>query len=235
MSDTGRRFPIGLTIATVVSLGILLTLGTWQVQRLKWKESLIERIAASQKAAPRPIADVPLTPAYAFTRVTLDCPGLASARFVELYALKDGDAGARLVSLCKYAADRPAILVDRGFVADTISARPPLSADDQAVVRLTGILREGVKPGAFTPPARDGRFYSADIPGMAVALGAERHPDVMVTAETSSNPEWQALVPTPLPATITNRHLEYALTWYGLAGALVAVYVALLRRRLKSA
>jgi surfeit locus 1 family protein len=38
-----------------------------------------------------------------------------------------------------------------------------------------------------------------------------------------------------LPETITNRHLEYALTWYGLAAALVGVYIALVRRKLKSA
>lgn len=234
MSETRRRFPIGLTLATAVSLAILLTLGTWQVQRLHWKTRLLDQIAATQAAPPKPIAQVPLTPAYRFTRVTLDCAGLATAKFVELYALKDGEAGTRLVSLCAYAKDRPPILVDRGFVADTISARPPVTASDE-VVHLTGVIREGVAPGAFTPPARNGRFYSADLPAMALALGAARHPDVMVTAETSSNPEWKALVPTPLPPAITNRHLEYALTWYGLAAALVGVYVALLRRRLKSA
>jgi surfeit locus 1 family protein len=234
MSETRPRFPVGLTVSTVVALLILLALGTWQLQRLAWKSELLDRIAATRAAAPKPITLVPLTPAYRFTRVTLDCPGLASAKFVELYALKDGEAGARLVSLCTYAADRPAILVDRGFVADTISARPPTSGDS-TVVRLTGLLREGVPPGAFTPAARDGRFYSADLTAMARALGAVRHPDVMVTAETSSNPEWQALVPTPLPETITNRHLEYALTWYGLAAALVGVYIALVRRKLKSA
>ncbi len=70
---------------------------------------------------------------------------------------------------------------------------------------------------------------------MAGALGVGRHPDVMVTAETSSNPEWKALVPSPLPEMITNRHLEYALTWYGLAAALIGVYIALVRRKLKSA
>ena len=234
MSEIRARFPIGLTISTVVALLILLALGTWQLQRLAWKTELIDRIAATRDAPPRPITEVPLTPAYRFTRVTLDCPGLATAKFVELYGLQDGDAGARLVSLCAYAEGRPPILVDRGFVADTISARPPVSPSADAV-RLTGVLREGTPPGAFTPPARDGLFYSADLPAMAVALGAGRHPDVMVTAETSSNPEWKALVPSPMPAEITNRHLEYALTWYGLAGALVAVYVALLRRKLKSA
>jgi len=234
MSDTARRFPIGLTVATAISLVILLALGTWQLKRLAWKTELLARIETTRAQPPRPITEVPLTPAYRFTRVTLDCPGLASAKFVELYGLQGGEAGTRLVSLCAYAEGRPPILVDRGFVADTISARPPVAPSTE-VVRLTGVLREGVPPGAFTPPARDGRFYSADLPAMAVALGADRHPEVMVTAETSSNPAWKALVPSPLPAEIANRHLEYALTWYGLAAALIGVYVALVRRKLKSA
>jgi surfeit locus 1 family protein len=37
--------------------------------------------------------------------------------------------------------------------------------------------------------------------------------------------------PAPVPADIPNRHLEYALTWFGLAAALVGVYVAMLLRR----
>jgi surfeit locus 1 family protein len=53
-------------------------------------------------------------------------------------------------------------------------------------------------------------------------------------AETSSNPEWQALKPAPLPVDIPNDHLQYALTWFGLAGALLAVYAAMLWGRFKS-
>lgn len=234
MSDTRRKFPIGLTIATAISMAILCALGGWQLQRLKWKTDLIANIEATKALPPRPIAQVPLTPAYRFTRVTLDCPGLASARFVELYALRDGGAGSRLISLCTPADGRAPILVDRGFVADTISARPPVRPSTE-VVHLTGVLREGGKGGLFTPAARDGQFYAPDLGAMAKALGVTRTPQVMVSAETSSNPDWTALVPAPLPVEITNRHLEYALTWFGLAGALVAVYAALLRRRMKSA
>jgi len=232
-SKGSRRFPIGLTIATAISLAILLALGGWQLKRLAWKTELLARIETTKAAAPKPIGQVPLTPAYRFTRVTLDCPGLATARFVELYALRDGKAGSRLVSLCQPAGLKTAILVDRGFVSDTISARPPVTPSSD-VVHLEGVLREGHKPGTFTPPARDGRFYSSDLDAMALALGVSSHPQVMVTAATSSNPEWKALVPAPLPEDVPNRHLEYALTWFGLAGALVAVYAALLRRRLKN-
>lgn len=231
---TSSRFPLGLTVATAISLAILFGLGGWQLKRLAWKTDLLASIAAAQAEPPRPVTQVPLTPAYRFRRVILDCPGLASAPFIELYAVKDGEAGHRLVSLCSPVGARTQVMVDRGFVADTVSARPAVKPST-AVVHLTGVLREGEKPGTFTPPTVRALFYVRDIDQMALALGARRHPDVMVLAETSSNPEWAALVPTPLPPDIPNRHLEYALTWFGLAGALAAVYAALLRRRTKAA
>ena len=47
---------------------------------------------------------------------------------------------------------------------------------------------------------------------------------VTLMAETSTNPDWKALVPAPIPTDIPNRHLEYALTWFGLAVTLVAIF-----------
>jgi surfeit locus 1 family protein len=44
-------------------------------------------------------------------------------------------------------------------------------------------------------------------------------------------PGFPALAPAPVPVELANRHLEYALTWFGLAAALVGVYAALLLRR----
>ena len=57
---------------------------------------------------------------------------------------------------------------------------------------------------------------------------------LMLVAETSSNPEWRALRPEALPAGLTNNHLGYALTWFGLALALVGVYAAMIYRRVRS-
>ena len=69
---------------------------------------------------------------------------------------------------------------------------------------------------------------------MAAALGAARPAPVMLMAETSTNPGFTALKPSPVPAEISNRHLEYALTWFGLAAALAGVYAARLRKHYRS-
>jgi len=241
MSSGPRRFPVGLTIAVAVALAILCGLGTWQLKRLAWKEALLARIAALQSAPAVPASPVLERAGQGadadFTRVTLDCPGLASAPFLELYAIRDGQAGSRLVSACPVAAGRFAsVLVDRGFVADSISARPPVTPGDRAPFTLTGVLRKPDPKTFVTPPNEPAanRWYWRDLPAMAGALGVRAPAPLVLTAEISTNPGWKALVPAPLPTEIPNRHLEYALTWFGLAGALLAVYAAMLWRRWKA-
>lgn len=239
-SDTGPRgrFPVGLTIAVAIALAILVGLGTWQLQRLAWKRHVLERVAALQTAPAQPVGAVLERLGEGadadFTRVTATCPGLASAAFLELYSVRDGQAGSRLVSACRVQTGRYAsVLVDRGFVADTISARPPVAAAD-APVTITGVLRTPEPGNAFSPPNQPGRWYTRDVAAMAAQLKARSPAPLFLMAETSSNPEWKALVPAPIPTDIPNRHLEYALTWYGLAGALLGVYAAMLFRRRKT-
>lgn len=233
MTSRAFRLPVGLTIATAVALAILCGLGTWQLKRLAWKTDLLARIEARANGAPLSLDQAMALPDATFARVALTCPGLASAPFVELYAIENGQAGVRLVSACRPSPNAPAVLVDRGFVADTVSARPPVSGD-ATPVQLVGRVRASEPGGAFTPPRSNGRFYARDIPAMAAALRAAPAWSVMVVAETSSNPDWEALVASPVPTDIPNRHLEYALTWFGLAAALLGVYAAVLWRRGKA-
>lgn len=131
--DDGRRrqparFSVGLTVATLIAMAILIGLGVWQLKRLTWKEGLIAHVAALQSASAREIGPVldGLKEGVDgdFTRVSATCPGLASAPFVELYGIRDGRAGVRLISACPVVSHRyQTVLVDRGFVADTVSAR----------------------------------------------------------------------------------------------------------------
>ena len=236
MRSDRRRFPIGLTIAVAIAFAILVALGTWQVQRLHWKEGVLARIAALQAAPAQPITGVLDRVAAGsdadFTRVKVTCPGLAKAPFVELYFVIDGRVGVRLISACRTGgAQYQSVLVDRGFVADTVSARPPVDAADTAPLALVGVLRKPEHGNLFSPPNTPGQWFVRDVPAMAAALKAADPAPLFLMAETATNPEWAALVPAPLPAEIPNNHLSYALTWYGLAAALLGVYAAMLLRR----
>lgn len=231
-----RGFPVGLTVATAIAFLILIGLGTWQVQRLHWKEGVLARVAALKAAPARPLDDVLADVARGgdadLTRVTATCRGLAKAPFIELFSVREGGPGARLISACRLdRAPYGSVLVDRGFVADGVTARPAVDPADAAPQQVTGVLRKPERGNVFSPPNRPGHWFVRDIPAMAAALKAPKPAPLTLMAETPTNPELPALVPAPIPTDIPNNHLQYAITWYGLAAALLGVYAALLFRR----
>lgn len=227
---TRARFPWGLTIVCALAFAVLCGLGVWQVQRMQWKNGLIALAEAAAALPPAPLAEVLALHDPAFRKVLIDCPGLATAAWVELQTIQDGQAGVRLISACRPSAFPAEFLVDRGFVADVISARPPVAAS-VAPVRVVAELREVPPPGPMALPADKDRFFARDTAGMARALGvADPDPNTLF-ALTSSNPEWLALQPSAPPAAFSNNHLGYALTWFGLALVVVGFYIALLRRK----
>lgn len=239
MTTERRGFPVGLTVAVGISLAILVALGTWQLQRLHWKTDLLARIAALQSAEARPLEPVLAAAAkgadVGYTRVKAICPGLAHAPFLQLYGIREGEAGVRLISACRLTgAAYGSILVDRGFSPDTAAARPDVVAADATPIEITGVVRAPDKRNAFAASDRPDLWYTRDIPAMAKALGAPTPAPLFLMAETAVNPEVPTLVPAPVPVDIPNRHLEYALTWFGLAGALLGVYAAMLFKRRKT-
>jgi surfeit locus 1 family protein len=224
------RFPYVLTVLTALSVIGLCALGAWQLRRLSWKEGLIARAEAAATRPPAPLAQVLAEGGDAeFRRVLVVCRGLNSAPFIELQSIQDGGAGVRLISAC--TTEGRTWLVDRGFVPDAVSARPPVGPSSLPVVIL-GQLRRTPATSALTPPPSGARFYGRDAPAMARALNVAGpvSPET-VFALTSANPEWRALQPSAPPVALSNNHLGYALTWFGLAAALVGIYLALLRRR----
>ena len=230
MAEARARFPWGLTIASGIAFVLLCGLGTWQVQRLQWKEGLIAEAEAAAKAPPQPLPAVLAAADPEFRKAVVACPGLATAPFVELQSIQDGQVGVRLVSACRPVGAATTFLVDRGFVADTISARPAVSASGTPV-EITVELRQAPPPGPMAAPPSGLHFYARDTMAMARALGVTglvEHRTLY--ALTSSNPDWAALQPSAPPAAFSNSHLGYALTWFGLALALVGAYVALLRK-----
>lgn len=238
-SEARPRFPWGLTLCAIPALALLIGLGVWQVQRMHWKEGLIAEAEAA--------ADLPAAPLHAvieagdaeFRHVVIDCPGLSTAPWVEMQTVQEGEVGVRLISACPVEtmtgqAVADVYLVDRGFVAETTSARPG-EARSSDRVRIEAVVRTPPAPNGMAPPATGRLFFTRDPAAMAKALGvtAEVAPQTLF-ALTSSNPDWLALKPSAPPVAFENNHLGYAATWFGLALALAGFYAAMVRKRMKA-
>ncbi|OYX31165.1 MAG: hypothetical protein B7Y99_10655 [Caulobacterales bacterium 32-69-10] len=233
-----RRFGFGLAAAVTVCVLILVGLGTWQLQRMAWKLALIARIEALRAAPAEPLEVVlrrlPDQVDIDYVRAQTTCPALERLPTVRLYGLRNGVSGYRLIAACPIdAAPYRTILVDRGFIPREVVDTP---TTPQALGRpIVGVLRKGDPGSMFTPKnnAERNDWYRRDPAAMAAALGAPDPAPIFLMLESPA-PRGPGPQPAPLPTDIPNRHFEYALTWFGLALALIGVYIAKLVRDRKA-
>lgn len=230
-----KRFPWILTLFTAPCLALLIGLGVWQVQRLQWKEGLIDQADAAAKMAPAPISDVLTASNPEFRKALIVCPGLPTAPFMELQSIVDGEAGVRLISACRAPDQARPFLIDRGFLPDTVTARPRVIESTLPLSLLVELRRTPKAGGGMTPAATATHFYARDSAAMAGALGVSGASEFTLFALSSSNPELPGLVASAPPPAFANNHLGYAMTWFGLAIALIGFYVAMVRRSLAQA
>ncbi|MFG1341481.1 SURF1 family protein [Xanthobacter autotrophicus] len=243
-----RRPAGGLVLPAIVALAaflILIGLGTWQLERLAWKQELLARVEARVHAPPVAVPAPALWPnltreadEYRRVRVrgTFD-----HGRETLVYTVRGEDAAGPvkgqgyLVVTPLLRSDGPPILVNRGFVpSDRRDPATRAAGQVTGEVEVVGLLRLPEEASWFVPandPARGG-FFRMDPAGIAAARRVPGAAPFVVDEEANA-------VPGGLPLSggtrlaFPNRHLEYALTWYGLAAALVGVTAAFLwtRRR----
>ncbi len=199
-------------------IAILLALGVWQLQRLAWKEGILAEIAARTEAAPVAIPAAPTEAEHEYLRVA--AAGALEPGELHVYtSAPPRGVGYRVIAPFRLEDGR-LVLLDRGFVpiADKVATRPP------GPIRVEGSLLWPDETDSFTsPPDREKNIWFArDVPLMAEALGTE---PVMVVAAATDDPEGP--MPIPPGVNIRNDHLEYAVTWFGLAAvwALMTVYL----------
>ncbi|MBX9467480.1 MAG: SURF1 family protein [Rhizobium sp.] len=240
-TETGRRtwrFWAALVIVPV-ALFILISLGTWQVNRLHWKEALLADIQQRSTAAPVDIRELErlLTSGEAVDYRH----AMATGRYLNdkerhFLATFQGQSGFYLYTPLQLPDGRY-LLVNRGFVPydrkDPASRPESLTEGEQTV---TGLARAELteKPSSLVPDNDETAniFYWKDRARMAasVDLPADRVLPFFLDADATP-------VAGGLPKggvtqiDLPNNHLQYVITWYGLAFALVAVVLAGLIRR----
>ena len=216
----------------VPAIAVLLALGTWQVQRLHWKDALVATISERIAAAPLRLAAIEEKAAEG---AAVDYwPVTAKGRFLHagerhFLATHQGKSGF-FVYTPLLLDDGRAVLVNRGFVPYDLKDPGKRAAGQfEGEVEISGLARDRLaeKPSSLVPdndPAKN-IFYWKDLDAMAASAGLPAGADVLpffIDANEAPHPGgWPAGGVTIID--LPNNHLQYAVTWYGLAAALAGV------------
>ena len=232
-----QRSLIGLTVGSGIGFLLLIGLGTWQLERLAWKEALIAHRQAGLYAPPvAPPADIEEARALEFHPVRVSGRFLNDREMPVAAIAKAGEAGFDIVTPF-LLPNGTVLLVDRGFVpvARKDSATRP-AGEIPGEAEVTGLLRLAAgKDSWFVPDNRPERneWYTVDPAQMGrAAVPRATVLPYMLDADATTNPGGYPIggqTVTELP----NNHLQYAITWYALSAALAGVYILVVRRRLR--
>jgi surfeit locus 1 family protein len=229
------------TVVALAGLAILIGLGTWQLERKRWKEGLLAKVAARVDSAP-----VSLSEAERRMRAGEDIEYLhvsAVGRFQHgkeryLYAPVPGGLAWHVYTPLETAEGR-IVWINRGAVPDAMKEPAKRGAGQlPGVQTVAGLVRVQQGRARFAPEnnAAGNVWYWPELGAMTASAFPQSVSSLPLAIEADAHPE----PPGGLPrggvtrVALPNRHLEYALTWYGLALALVAVFSTFVFNRLRA-
>jgi surfeit locus 1 family protein len=217
---------LGFTLLCLPMFLVLVGLGLWQLERLQWKLGLIAEMTHNMAAAP-----ISLDAALALGDRAQYRPVALTGQFEnsrEVYVFTTGPNGAPVYHVLTplMLSDGRVMLIDRGFVP--LSLRDPASrpgSEPMGTVHVVGIWRTPDRPGPFTarPDLKHRVWFARDLTGIAQAEKLNLAAPALLEAKASSfGGSWPRGGQTRVD--LPNDHLQYALTWFLLAGALVVIY-----------
>ncbi|MBZ0217585.1 MAG: SURF1 family protein [Fimbriimonadaceae bacterium] len=219
---------------TIVAFTILCALGMWQLQRLDWKQGLLARIAERVNQPARSLEEV-----SSIWAETGDVEYLAmrvSGHFLpgqeqHYYSVVDGAAGWEIFT--PFVTKSATLLVNRGFVPARFKLpEDRLKDQPQGDMVITGLVRTTGEQGLFVPDndVSGNIWYWRDLHGMSISLGISE-PDILPFYLDLKSPAPPGGLPKPgiTRLDIPNKHLGYAITWFGLAGTLVIIVALFIR------
>lgn len=231
MTLFGRPFRPRLwtSLAALIAFLLLIGLGSWQVVRLQWKEGLIAERQARWEAPAIDLPEDPSDPALLHRRVRVSGHYLHDA---ELHLPGRSYKGSNGLGVATpfVLDDGRGLIVYRGWVPsarEEAASRP--GSNPEGEVTIEGVLLSGGwKGSSWAEPANDparNAWFFVDPAGMAAAAGLERPIEGVYLGLYRDDPESALPFTPPPPMELRNDHLQYAITWYALAFALLVIYV----------
>ena len=196
-----------LDIFFIIFIFIVLSLGTWQVFRLDLKNNLISNLENNLK---KNFVSFNIDIDQEYTKVLLKKKDSKSKIF--LYHLNKGEIGFKVI--VPYEVNSSLIvLVDKGWVRkDKINLIKNTLLNDDVIV---GYTKKITKKNLFTPnnSIKEDFLYSIDVDSLKKSLNKNIYP-LLIIQTSKINKD---IIPNEYEVRIPNNHLQYAITWYGLA------------------
>ena len=203
------RLTLFAALIGVGGIAILIWLGTWQIQRLGWKQDMLAQIEATIADDPVPIAEA-LEPFQRYAPVVIK--GSFGDGHIRVLASRK-QIGPVYRILRPFEADGLGrIIVDTGWIKDGVD----VGDVPRSELQLVGNLNNPNEIDSFTPEPDLTRniWFARDVDALADALDAQ--PIMVVLRERSESD--LGVAPWPVDtAGIPNDHLQYAITWFSLA------------------
>ena len=227
--SSGRRFrpTFWPTLFTIPALLVLIGLGSWQVERLNWKSQLIDlfdtRIAQDPVEPPASLENVKK---WKYRRVQLVGVFQHEKEILMTGRTFEGSAGFHVLTPMLMQDDR-IIIVNRGWVPEKSRARGKRPETlIEGLVTVLGIVREDKRRGPFVPDNEPQNEVWLYVDTHQMASHREIVPVAPYYVDAIRAPGPYVL---PIGASteiaVRNEHLQYAVTWFLLAGTLLVIYV----------
>ncbi len=193
----------------LIGCAILVSLGTWQVKRLAWKEAMLSEIDARIMAPVAVLPDRldPETDLFLPVQVT---GTFGADRIRVLVSQKKVGAGYRIIS--PFITQGRTIMVDRGVIPIAEELPAVLSGE----VTVSGNIHWPQEVDGYTPDPDEKRdiWFARDVDRMSAKLGTEK----ILLILRDASPATPEITPLPVSRVgIPNDHLAYAITWFSLA------------------
>ena len=222
----------GLAIVAIGSLCILISLGSWQLHRITWKEGLISMRQAELARPPIPLKSPLTVKPVAFRRVEVRGRFLYKKEILVGPISYYGRAGWHIVTPLQLVSG-DIVLVNRGWVPFAYKLDPHKPSKNKNLdLNVVGVVGWPRKVSYFDPlnvPEKSQWFRIEPIK-MAKKLKLKAVAGYWISINKVNGKGRYPIggVGIEVPS---NNHLQYALTWYGMALGLIILSIVYWRQR----
>jgi surfeit locus 1 family protein len=213
-------------IAIIAS--VLISLGAWQLQRLKWKEDLLRNFEANLS---QPFIKLPnnfslLIDKYKKIKIN---GHFLNDKEIHLYSgsrHKDGKIGYFILTPFQYGARY--ILVNRGFT--------PLDSKDLSQRKNT-LIAETVEIEGMLMPFEEKSYSTLDnnplknewlwVSKQEISQHTNLELEPLYLVEQNQS---NGLEPMDIAINIRNNHLQYAITWFSFAAIFIIIFILRIKK-----